>query len=266
MDYTTTQSNRKLSITQRIRRTVNGLGHTHTCCICGKSFFRFAKFRGGWANFSQYLKDVKWTGSDFDHFWCPFCKSHDRERHLMLYMDRLGLWPSITGADVLHFAPEKWVIRKIESLHPKTYRKGDLFPSREGVEKIDVTAIPFPDQSFDWVICNHVLEHVPDDRKAMRELLRILKPGGHAILQTPFAAKLETTRENEPDILASDDKKIEFYGQEDHTRIYGTDFFERLKQTGFNLSLKRHSEILPDIDAVKFGVNPDEPLIMATRE
>ena len=79
MEYRAKQE--KVGALRRMRRFVNGLGRARQCCVCGHSFFRFSRFRGGWKGFSPYLHNVKWTGSDFDNFWCPFCRSHDRERH-----------------------------------------------------------------------------------------------------------------------------------------------------------------------------------------
>lgn len=263
MDYQATQN--RVGLVRRLRRWANGLGHTHKCCVCGRQFFRFSKFRGGWAAFSPYLHEMQWTGSDFDNFWCPFCRSHDRERHLLLFLDRLGLWKEMQGKAVLHLAPEKWLIHKIESMSPSLYAKGDLFPSREGVQKIDVTSIPYADETFDFAFCNHVLEHVPDDRKAMSELWRVLKHGGIAILQTPFAANLAVTRENEPDILADPAKRIATYGQEDHVRLYGTDLFDRFRAAGFTVELKKHADVLPDIPASFYGVNPSEPLFLCRK-
>ncbi len=259
MQYRSTQS--KISLMRRLRRFVNGLGRAHHCCICKKTFFRFSNFRGGWQALSPYLHNVKWTGSDFDNFWCPFCRSHDRERHLTLFFDRLALWQRMRGAHILHLAPEKHIAMHISELAPAQFVQGDLIPSRDGIQKIDVTAIPFPDNTFDWILCNHVLEHVPNDRLALSELLRVLKPGGSAILQTPFAAGLDKTLENQPEIT-TDQQRIEFYGQEDHVRLYGRDLFDRIKEAGFALTLKQHDECLADIDAARYGVNRHEPLFL----
>ncbi len=261
MEYQAKQE--KAGRLRRLRRFVNGLGRTRQCCVCGRRFSRFSRFRGGWKCFSPYLHNVKWTGSDFDHFWCPFCRSHDRERHLLLYFDRLGIWDKLADAAILHLAPEKHLAARIEAGHPARYVKGDLNPSREGVERIDVTNIPYADASFDWVICNHVLEHVPDDARALTELWRVLRPGGSAILQTPFALGLEKSLED-PEI-ATDDKRIEFYGQEDHVRLYGRDLFDRIRAAGFHLTLIKHAECLPVIDARRYGVNPDEPLFLCVK-
>jgi len=262
MEYRATQD--KIGRIRKARRFLNGLGRSSLCCVCGETFFRFSKYRGGWKSFSAYLHNVKWTGSDFDHFWCPFCRSHDRERHLILYFDRFRVWETLAGASVLHVAPEKWLARRIASCHPAKYVRGDLMPSREGVEKIDVTNIPYAAASFDWVLCNHVLEHVPDDAKALRELWRVLKPGGKAVLQTPFASGLEKTLEDNQEIN-TDAKRLEFYGQEDHVRLYGRDLFDRIRAAGFQLELKKHNECLPDIEAARYGVNRDEPFFLCVK-
>lgn len=262
MDYQAKQD--KVGFVRGVRRFLNGLGRSRICCVCGHTFFRFSKFRGGWKAFSAYLQNMKWTGSDFDHFWCPFCRSHDRERHLILFFEKLGFFDRFANASILHFAPEKQLSCRIEACQPSRYVKGDLFPSREGVERIDVTDIPYAFSSFDFVLCNHVLEHVPDDVKALRELYRVLKPGGIAILQTPIALGLETTLED-PDEIDTDGKRLEFYGQEDHLRLYGRDLFDRIRAAGFQLELKKHVECLPDIEAERYGVNRDEPLFLCVK-
>ena len=262
MQYQPTQDN--IGIVRRIRRGLNGLGKRHQCCVCGHTFFKFSKYRGGWRQVSAYLHRVQWTGSDFDNFWCPFCRCHDRERHLILFFEKLGLWEKVRGADVLHIAPEKRLAVRIEACGPAKYVKGDLVPAREGVERLDVTAIDYSDASFDWVICNHVLEHVPDDARALRELFRVLRPGGIAVLQTPFAAALDRTREQEEGI-DTDDKRLDVYGQEDHVRLYGTDLFARISAAGFDLELLKHREVLPDVDARRYGVNPNEPLFLCRK-
>jgi len=249
---------------RRFRRALNGLGNRRQCCVCGKTFFKFSAFRGGWKAVSAYLHNMKWTGSDFDNFWCPYCRCHDRERHLILFFERLGFWDKLTGAAILHVAPEKRLAARIEACRPARYVKGDLVPSREGVEKLDVTRIHYPDATFDWVFCNHVLEHVPNDAQALGELFRVLKPGGIAVLQTPFASGLGTSLED-PAEINTDEKRIEYYGQEDHVRLYGRDLFDRIRAAGFSLDLKKHDDCLPDIDPVRYGVNRDEPLFLCRK-
>jgi SAM-dependent methyltransferase len=115
----------------------------------------------------------------------------------------------------------------------------------------------FPDQSFDLLICNHVLEHVGDSGAAMREMCRVLKRGGRAICQTPYAARL--TRTFADPLLQSDDDRLFFYGQEDHLRLFGLDIERCFREAGFVGRLVLHEEILPDIDAEQFGINEKEP-------
>jgi SAM-dependent methyltransferase len=100
--------------------------------------------------------------------------------------------------------------------------------------KLDIQHVPFDKDTFDVVICNHVLEHVPDDRQAMREIYRILKPGGFAILQVPMDPGLDKTYED-PSILAPRDREKHFR-QKDHYRLYGRDYPERLKEAGFQFT------------------------------
>jgi SAM-dependent methyltransferase len=262
MSYKPEQDN--VGVIRKIRRCVNGFGNKSTCGICNKTFLKFSKYRGGWEAVSSYLKDLDWTGSDFDNFWCPYCRSHDRERHLKLYFDALDFWKKFEHANVLHFAPEKHIAHCIEACTPQRYVKGDLYPSRDGVEMMDVTDIKEPDKSFDVILCNHVLEHVPDDAKALKEIFRVLKPGGVAILQTPYSPKLPQTRENDP-AITTDSQRLEFYGQEDHTRLYGIDLMDRIAAAGFELKLHQHNMLLKGVDSQRAGVNPDEPLFVARK-
>ena len=260
VSYKPTQD--KVGLIRAIRRSINGLGSQRRCCICEKSFHKYSKYRGGWNAVSSYLKQLKWTGSDFDNFWCPFCRSHDRERHLKLYFDALNFWERFTGAEVLHIAPEKHISHAIASCNPKRYIKGDLSPTRVDIRQMDVTNLKEDDKSFDIVICNHVLEHVLDDKKALSELYRVLKPGGTAILQTPYAPKLLETRERDPSV-ATEAHRLEFYGQEDHIRLYGIDLLDRIYESGFDLRLKTHDAVLEDVDCGRVGVNHEEPLFYA---
>ncbi len=260
VSYKPTQD--KVGLIRMIRRAINGLGTQRRCCICGTTFYKYSKYRGGWDAVSPYLKKLDWTGSDFDNFWCPFCRSHDRERHLKLYFDALSFWDRFKGAEILHIAPEKHIAHAITSCDPKRYIRGDLFPSRTDIRKVDVTDIQEPDGSFDIVICNHVLEHVPDDKRALKELYRVLKPGGTAILQTPYAPKLAETRESDS-AVSTDSDRLEFYGQEDHIRLYGMDLMDRICAAGFDLRLKTHAAVLGDVDCAAAGVNSEEPLFYA---
>lgn len=151
----------------------------------------------------------------------------ERDRLLWLFFDRSqGLLPS--GLRILHVAPERPLRARLERLAGE-YVSGDL-RADFGSLRIDVTSLPFPDASFDALICNHVLEHVPDDRRAMRELRRVLRPGGWAILLVPDVAA-DTTHEDLGVVNRAERRRI--FGQEDHVRRYGWDYLDRLRSAGF---------------------------------
>jgi ubiquinone/menaquinone biosynthesis C-methylase UbiE len=125
------------------------------------------------------------------------------------------------------------------------YTSADL-DSPLAMLKVDIMAIPFPDHSFDVVLCNHVLEHVPDDRKAIGELLRVLKPGGWAILQSPVNTTCEKTFEYAGAVTAEVRKTLS--GASDHLRIYGLDYRERLESAGFQVKVDGYvRELSPEV-------------------
>lgn len=168
---------------------------------------------------------------------CPVCRSNGRTRlvHQYLLREVLG-HPGSTPFRVLHFAPELGIALFLLSRRAGTeYLTADLNPEAfyygGNMTRASLTDIPFPDSAFDLVICNHVLEHVPDDGLAMREVYRVLKPGGQAILQVPISAKRQITDED-PSITSPRERERRF-GQPDHVRIYGADYPDRLAAAGF---------------------------------
>jgi SAM-dependent methyltransferase len=197
------------------------------------------------------------VGSDLDNFECPYCGAHDRERHLFLYLQAVGLLISVRGQDVLHFAPERQLSGQIAASGPSRYVKCDLCPQSADLARVDMLAIPFDTKSFDIVIANHVLEHVADDLQALAEIRRVLRVGGHAILQTPYSRKLNHTWQDPG--IADARSRLQAYGQEDHVRLYGRDIFERFASVGLESRVRQHSDLLPDVDPVCDGINPDEP-------
>lgn len=239
------------------------LGSERHCVICNQRVGNFISYKGGWRAAPSLMRALDVVGSDLDHFECPQCGAHDRERHLLLYMRVTGLIDRLAGQDVLHFAPERHLSRAIAHAGPRTYRKGDLYPLAADVERIDLLAIPCNAESFDLVIANHVLEHVLDDIGAVNEIYRVLKPGGHAILQTPFSAKLQHTW-SDPGI-DTDEARLQAYGQEDHVRLFGRDIFDRFSLSGLVPCGGSHDELLGDYDSTKYGINAREPLFLFRR-
>ena len=163
---------------------------------------------------------------------CRECGSLERHRLVWVYLLETDLFDG-NRKRVLHIAPEPVIRQRLEG-HPKIdYLSGDLRPGKAMVE-MDITAMPWRDGSFDFILCSHVLEHVPDDRRALSELLRVLRPGGWAILAVPIRGE----RTYEDPLITSPDERARHFGQADHVRKYGSrDFPERIRSVGFEVTV-----------------------------
>ena len=194
------------------------------CPCCDRSFRAFRAHRGR-------------SGAK-----CPGCGSLERHRLLWLYFEqRTNLLSA--PLDVLHVAPEYSFRRRLQAEPRLNYVTADLDSPLADLQ-LDVTKMPLADGSFDAVVCNHVLEHVSDDRAAMREIERVLRPGGWAILLVPIEEGRTETFED-PAITSPEDR-FEQYGQEDHARVYGSDYAERLAEEGFRVSVEDFGAKLPE--------------------
>jgi SAM-dependent methyltransferase len=180
-----------------------------------------------------------------------------------MYFDKLKLWERFRHSTVLHVAPEEHLTNAIQAQNPTLYIKGDLDPNALGIDKVDVTAMPYSADSIDFLICNHVLEHVHEDRRALSEIFRVLKPGGSAILQTPYSPCLEESFSDSS--ITTNELRLRYYGQKDHVRIYGRDLFARIEGSGLCLHRYSHGQCLSEFNASHYGVNPKEDLILAVK-
>ncbi|KND50602.1 MAG: Glycosyltransferase [Parcubacteria bacterium C7867-007] len=205
------------------------------------------------------------------NYRCPWCGSTDKER---LVYEYLFVQTTVfqDASKVLHIAPERNLARVLKSRTAGTYTAGDKFEGdtrytdgRYGdAVTLDITDIPFPDASFDLVVCNHVLEHVLDDRKALREIYRVLVPGGRAILQVPVSRTLDTSIEDQS--ITDPKGKLAAFGQADHVRIYSEhDYLERLSGAGFMLEPKRAAEFLDQKTIQMLGLNSEEAVYATIR-
>jgi SAM-dependent methyltransferase len=158
---------------------------------------------------------------------------------------------------VLHFAPEQAFLKRFKRLENLEYTTTDLNSPIADV-KADICKLPFKDNSYDVIICNHVLEHIPDDTKAMKELYRVLAPGGMAILQVPYEAERMKTFEDNSIIDQAERTRI--FGQYDHVRVYGMDYFEKLTSIGFNVEAVDYTKVLSKEDINKFRLVDGELL------
>lgn len=230
------------------------------CCACRREVLSFLPYRRGEASRSPLMRTLDVIGSDVERHACPKCGAHDRERHLLLYFQRVSPAVELRGARILHFAPETSLSQYFQGQSPSRYVRADLMPAQPDIEVVDLSRMPYADTSYDLVVANHVLEHVIDDRRALSEIVRVLRPGGAAVLQTPFSALLTHTIED-PDLQPAGARRA-LFGQEDHVRLYGRDFEARVCSAGLISCVGSHTTLLPDIEPRRYGVNPREPLML----
>lgn len=205
-------------------------GTEFECPFCGG---HFRKFLSGGLDL-PVLKEKNVVGGGYRlNSICPRCYSSDRERLIYLYLKNKTEF-LYKDLKVLHVAPER-NLQRVFMAHPNIdYLSADL-NSPSAMVKMDITNIKYEDNSFDVIICNHVLEHIPDDRKAMSELYRVLKPGGWAILQVPISLLLNKTYED-PTVTTPEERE-KVFGQSDHVRIYAKDYKDRLEKIGFSVEI-----------------------------
>ena len=160
---------------------------------------------------------------------CPGTLSLERHRLLWLYLTRKTNFLN-QSFKVLHIAPEQVFYTKFKAIKDWEYTTTDLHSPLADI-KADICALPFNNDQYDLIFCNHVLEHIPDDKKAMEELYRVLKKGGTLIAQVPLNEELDETFE---DYTITDKKeRTRIFGQYDHVRVYGKDYYTRLNTVGF---------------------------------
>lgn len=248
----------------KINSIFNKTGNKHKCNVCGNTFNSFTKYGRGTKYLSTYMKNLDMVGSDIDNFGCPYCSAHDRERHLYMFFDEINLWEKVPQSKILHFAPEKNLVEKIKLLNPIQHIRADFYPKQENIEKIDATDIPYDNNTFDLLLCNHVLEHIPNYFKAMEEIYRVLKPNGIAILQTPYSKLLSQNLEEEN--INTDEQRRFFYGENDHYRVFSEkQFFEDLKKAGFNLEIIRNADFFDENTSFYYGINAKEDLVQVVK-
>ena len=247
--------------------TLRGLyyrGNRYTCPVCKHSFRKMLP--GGFDLPVIKAKHIIGAGRR-DNDICPFCQSTDRDRLIYLYLKYEQSFFEQPHS-LLHIAPEPALYKifshsKVIDYHPATkYTEGFYYNAK--VETADLLDLHFEEASFDWVICNHVLEHIPNDRLAMQEIFRVLKPGGKALLQVPYSFQLDKTFEDKTIVSKSD--RENYFGQFDHVRIYGRDYPGRLKKAGFVVQQVSGENGFRQISSLdKFAVNPEELLFVCTK-
>lgn len=186
----------------------------------------------------------------------PGTLSLERHRQMWLYLQRETDFFT-RNYKVLHIAPEQEFLRRFRKMKNLDYISADLLSPIVDV-KADILNLPFENNTFDVIFCNHVLEHIEDDAKAMQELFRVMKPDGWGIFQVPMKNSLEKTYE---DFTITEPKERQkHFGQYDHVRWYGMDYFERLRNVGFEADAVYYSQKFSDEDIRRFGLMKNEIL------
>lgn len=218
-------------LVKRLRFFYLSLGSSRACPICGWTGHAFQR--------------IPFPDKPADSFACPQCGS--AERHRFAY---LTLKEKLAGcADkTLHFAPERCVVPWLRSIS-KDYLSVDLY-SPAAMQRMDIVNLTLPDASVSLLWCSHVLEHIEDDRKAIAELYRVLRPGGLAVLMVPVYG---STTYEDPSINTPAGR-LEHFKQEDHLRLYGLDFDQRLKAAGFGVEVLSVAD-LPARDVERYGLD-----------
>lgn len=249
------------SMLTAVKRLIHA-GSARTCPVCQSSVRSFLPQGYGYPLLEE-LEVVGGMRREDDE--CPICHAHDRVRLIDLYCSHHSDLLQRPNR-LLHLAPELGLAEKWVHHSGLDYVPADLDTKRykhlPTLKACDLQDMPFDDASFDWVICNHVLEHIPDDRRAMREILRVLKPGGIALLQVPLALQRSATDEDPS--LSDPVARIQRFGQSDHIRLYGRDYYERLADEGFEVEIWCAFEADPK-RAKALSLNPKERLTVARR-
>nr|WP_297783058.1 class I SAM-dependent methyltransferase [uncultured Allomuricauda sp.] len=219
-------------------------GNKYTDPIDGKSFRSFLPY--GYENPRENVLS-------------PSTLSLERHRLLWLYLKTETEFFK-QPLKLLHFAPEQAFYNRFKKLDNLEYTTTDLNSPLADV-KADICNLPFQDDSFDVILCNHVLEHIPDDAKAMQELYRVMKPGGWGIFQIPQDLKRKKTFED--DTITDRKERARIFGQYDHVRIYGRDYFDKLRSIGFKVEEVDYTQILPKEAVEKYRLAKGEiiPLV-----
>lgn len=191
-------------------------GATYTDPIDGKSFKNFLPYG---------------YGIQRNNVLSPSTLSLERHRLLWLYLQNETDFFT-APKKVLHFAPEQAFYKLFRNQKNLEYTTTDLFSPLADV-KADICNLPFKNDTYDIILCNHVLEHITDDTKAMQELFRVLKPGGMGIFQIPQDLNRATTFAD--DTIVDQKERAKIFGQYDHVRIYGRDYFDKLRSIGFTV-------------------------------
>ncbi|RDY59914.1 class I SAM-dependent methyltransferase [Flagellimonas nanhaiensis] len=227
-------------------------GNKVTCPICNSSYSEFGTFG------KRTRKNAK----------CHKCGSLERHRLVWCYLNKKRILRE--GMSILHFAPEEVFYNIFSKLDYIEYFPCDLKPDSftfEGnipIAKVDITDIPYKTNAFDFILCNHVLEHIPNDERALSELFRVMKEGGSGIFQVPIDYSRETTYEDFS--IKTKKGRMKAFGQHDHVRWYGRDYVDRLSNAGFMAEEDNFVQEFSEEDQFRNGFEKSERIYFCSKQ
>ena len=201
-------------------------------------------------------------GKQRENALSPGTLSLERHRQMWLYLQNETDFFT-KNYKVLHIAPEQEFLRRFKKMKNLDYTSADLYSPIVDV-KADILDLPFENESFDIIFCNHVLEHIEDDQKAMSELYRVMRKDGWGIFQVPMKNSLEKSYEDFSIINPKERQK--HFGQYDHVRWYGMDYFERLRNVGFEVNINYYSRKFSKEEIIRFGLMENEILPVVSKK
>lgn len=248
---------------KKVVKELKALGYKYYCPVCSNKVDRFLPLEEIYADAliehkSEYSID-RFETLNIEKQYCPHCKSTDRERLYALYLDR---FMDLAESSVLDIAPSGG-LRNLLKKKSKNYRCTDFFKN-DVDDKLDVCDMHlYPDNTFDFLVCSHVLEHVPDDAKAMKELHRVLRPGGKGIVMVPIY--LDNDNFDEDPTLEDEGERWRRFAQLDHIRMYNQQtFINRLQGAHFEIQMLRNKDF-SEYSFSRLGLSQTSTLYVVTK-
>ncbi|MEP7250989.1 MAG: methyltransferase domain-containing protein [Ginsengibacter sp.] len=223
-------------------------GNRVYCACCGSTFSAFAPF----GNIER------------KNAWCPKCESLERHRLLSMYFkNKTNIYN--TPVKVLHIAPEIAFFEHFKSKKNIEYHPADIYAHLypKGTKYFDILNNDTPDETYDVIICNHVFQYIEEDRKAMKELCRLMKAGGWGIMQVPYDKSRTVTYED--DSITDPLGRERAFGLKEHVRFYGLDYGDRLREAGFNVTVEDYTSEFTDEDNFKYGFWKGDPIFLVRK-
>lgn len=231
------------------------------CLLCGHSVTRFLP--GGEKN-DIFLKKNIIGGGYRENAICPICGSLDRTRWVYWVLKNFtNLF--MEENRVIHFAPEIYLRKQLEENKDCDYYPVDIKKMSGGakVHRVDITSIPFIDNFADYIIVNHVLEHIPDEKTAVSEMKRVLKEKGKIVMSFPISIEENTFEDNN---ITTDEQREKYYGQKDHVRLYGRDFKKHFESYGFQVDVYSPKDYMELNDIKKYGLLENDTVLICSKK